>query len=300
MGIEYYTTRFLFQARRAGLNFGRVLTIGRQDLVMNARDLERLAREFQFDPADLTKIEPASRLNYVDPLLTQLLKAAEVESIDASDYEQATHVHDLNQPLPAGLRERYDTVIEAGSLEHIFNLPVALKNLMEAVKVGGTLFIQTPANNYFGHGFYQFSPELFFRTLNAENGFELKRVEVFEHCYPGKFYRTQPHAVTDAAKINRRVLLVNNRPTLLLAEARRVSDKPIFANTPQQSFYTGRWETKTASAPPPSRPPRVLKKRFKDIFLDLPLWLTGRLWLQYRCRGEKPALSNRKFFQPKP
>ena len=33
----------------------------------------------------------------------------------------------------------------------------------------------TPANNFFGHGFYQFTPELFFRIFSAANGFEVER-----------------------------------------------------------------------------------------------------------------------------
>jgi len=36
--------------------------------------------------------------------------------------------------------------------------------------------IHTPASNLCGHGFYQFSPELFYRALNATNGFEVERM----------------------------------------------------------------------------------------------------------------------------
>jgi hypothetical protein len=32
----------------------------------------------------------------------------------------------------------------------------------------------TPANNQMGHGFYQFSPELFFRVFSQENGYLLR------------------------------------------------------------------------------------------------------------------------------
>src|SRR5688572_7074261 len=168
MGVEYYTTRFLLQARARGHAFGRTLTIGRQNLLITARNLEKLANEFAFAPADLTNIEPQSALTYVEPLLTRILKATEVESLDASSYEGATHIHNLNLPLPENLRGRYDTILEAGSLEHIFNFPAAIQNLMQAVKVGGAIFIQTPANNYFGHGFYQFSPEVFYRVFTEE------------------------------------------------------------------------------------------------------------------------------------
>lgn len=299
MGVEYYTTRFLLQARARGLNFGRVLTIARQNLLITPRDLDKLAREFHFAPTDLTNIDPPSALTYVEPLFTRLLKATGIESIDNSKYEGATHVHDLNQPLPPEFRARYDTILEAGSLEHIFNFPTAIKNLMEAVKVGGTIFIQTPANNYFGHGFYQFSPELFYRVFTAENGFEVQRAEVFEHLYPCSLFATPTHAVADPAAVGKRVQLVNNMPTLLLIEARRTAEKPIFAAAPQQSDYVPMWQKNKPVMATTSSTPHVLRRRTKHIYSALPLWLVGHLWLQYRTRADKPALTNREFFKPK-
>jgi hypothetical protein len=44
---------------------------------------------------------------------------------------------------------------------------------MDLLKVGGTFVASTPANYFMGHGFYQFSPELFFRLFCPENGFRL-------------------------------------------------------------------------------------------------------------------------------
>jgi hypothetical protein len=44
---------------------------------------------------------------------------------------------------------------------------------MRLVKVGGTVMIATTANNYLGHGFYQFSPEWGYRTFSRRWGFEI-------------------------------------------------------------------------------------------------------------------------------
>jgi SAM-dependent methyltransferase len=299
MGVEYYTTRFLLQARAQGCDFGRVLTIGRQNLQLTPRDLDRLAREFKFNAADLIGTKPGSALTYIEPVFENLLKAASVESLDVSTYEGATHVHDMNAPLPERFHSQYDTILEAGSLEHIFNLPTALKNLMQAVKVGGSIFIQTPANNYFGHGFYQFSPELFYRVFSAESGFELRRMHLFEHFYPCFFFATKPVEVTDPAAIRKRVQLVNNRPTLLLIEARKIAEKPIFAATPQQSDYVPLWHASQSVMPTGAQRPVVLQRRWQHILYALPLKLIGRLSLQYlAARANKPALSNRDFFKP--
>ena len=301
MGVEYYTTRFLLQARQKGCQFGRTLTIGRQNVQLNPRDLDRLEREFGFSSSELTRAQPASALTYVEPVLTSLLKASSVESVDVSSYEGATHVHDMNASLPEKFHGQFDTILEAGSLEHIFNLPTALKNLMQAVKVGGTIFIQTPANNYFGHGFYQFSPELFYRVFSEENGFEVKRMHLFEHFFPCFFFATQEHEVADPAKVGRRVQLVNNRPALLLIEARKTAEKPIFAKTPMQSDYVPVWENSKSQMPTAAQRPVLLQRRWQHLFYALPLKLIGRLPLQYwLARGNKPALSNRDFFKPAP
>ncbi len=60
-----------------------------------------------------------------------------MQSVDATSYEGATDQHDLNEGLPGRFRGRFDAVIDGGTLEHVFNLPVALKASMDAVKVGG-------------------------------------------------------------------------------------------------------------------------------------------------------------------
>jgi hypothetical protein len=48
-----------------------------------------------------------------------------------------------------------------------FNFPVALANAMKMAKIGGHFAARTPANNQCGHGFYQFSPGLFYRIIGA-------------------------------------------------------------------------------------------------------------------------------------
>ncbi|MDR1149764.1 MAG: class I SAM-dependent methyltransferase, partial [Spirochaetaceae bacterium] len=80
--------------------------------------------------------------------------AVTVDSIDYSDYEGASIVHDMNLPVPGHLKEKYDCVWDGGALEHVFNYPTAIKNCMDMVKIGGHLILETPCNNQCGHGFY--------------------------------------------------------------------------------------------------------------------------------------------------
>jgi hypothetical protein len=111
---------------------------------------------------------------------------------------------------------------------------------MELLKVGGTFVTSTPANNFMGHGFYQFSPELFFRLFCPENGFRLDRMLAFEYELVGARYE-----VVDPKNLRRRVeLMATGARIELWVEARKVEaqpgDLPLF---PQQSDYTALWES---------------------------------------------------------
>jgi hypothetical protein len=165
--------------------------------------------------------------------------------LDASDFEGADRVHDLNQPLPADLHEQFDAVIEAGTLEHVFNFPVAIASLMTALKIGGTIFLTTPANNLCGHGFYQFSPEMMYRIFSAENGFALRHVTFLEARFPA--VESAPivrvREVADPAAIGRRVGLRSRRPVMMAVEATRTDRRQPFERAPLQSDYVARWQS---------------------------------------------------------
>ena len=79
----------------------------------------------------------------------------------------------MNIPISDSSKDKYTVVIDGGSLEHVFNFPIAIKNCMEMLQVGGYFISLAPANNMLGHGFYQFSPELFYRIFSKENGFSV-------------------------------------------------------------------------------------------------------------------------------
>ena len=70
-----------------------------------------------------------------------MMGAASIASIDASDYENASFIHDLNLPLPEQMKNKYSAAIDFGTLEHVFNYPQALKNAMESVATGGHFLV---------------------------------------------------------------------------------------------------------------------------------------------------------------
>ena len=160
----------------AASRFARTVGIGRQALFVDPPELER-HRALRGLPPLREPAEAAGAPRYFEPLLQQWFGAGTVDSVDASAYEQASVLHDMNLPWRDGQPGigSYDAVLDFGCLEHVFDFPVAWRNCVALCRVGGHLLHSLPANNLAGHGFYQFSPELFFNLYQAKNGFELRR-----------------------------------------------------------------------------------------------------------------------------
>lgn len=236
MGLSADVTRMLLTAHRDGVRFTRSAMLGRQVLDVAPDELNHLLAEFGFDVSGGVAERIVEEEDGFSEPLFRLLGATDVRSFDASDYEQATDIHDFNQPLPPEYDGRFDAVVDAGSLEHVFNVTTALANCMRLVATGGHFLCFSPTNNNCGHGFYQFGPEFFYRSLGPENGFELERLLIWEEGNEVEWFE-----VEDPKVVRQRVTIVNTRPTSLAAFARRVEARPPFAEMPQESDYEEIW-----------------------------------------------------------
>ena len=164
--------------------------------------------------------------------------ASTVESIDFSSYQGATHIHDMNNPLPSGLESKFDLIHDGGTMEHVFNTPTYLANCMKLLRVGGVYVGVVPANDWMGHGFYQFSPELICRVFSPVNGFRLQALGLGTWERKGRVYQ-----ILDEEKWRGRLEPNLSQKTLLLITAQKVADiEPFSSGWPQQSDYATRWE----------------------------------------------------------
>jgi len=287
MGLDINSVRFLIGCKQAGTRFQDVLTLGRQDLNVYPKKMAQVLRSHQLS-GDAFEAAGTETL-HAEPFF-RALGASKIASMDMSDFEGATYVHDLNQPIRAEWKEQFDVVFDGGLLEHVFNLPTALKNCMEMVRVGGHFITHTITNNWCGHGFYQFSPELFYSTLSPENGFEVEAM-ILHHVGPYNRWLE----VSNPRKVRARVETVTFAPAQLLVRAKRTHAAPIFAQTPQQSDYTVRWEDPNQpggqAAPFTSARPRMARlfpnamRLFHVMKMGLVLVRSQTLW-------------NRKNFRP--
>jgi len=294
LGILYRQANMLLDAHRAGTQMDRVVMIGRQSLFLHGSELRKIRKVC---PGALPNYKWAE---YADRFLRECLDAKEIHALDYSSFEGADILHDLNRPIPGSLMSGFDLVIEGGTLEHVFNFPIAIANLMGMTKVGGAIFGSTVANNLCGHGFYQFSPELIFRIFAAENGFALGEIVVAEARYPGVELTPLSAAfkITDPAQVGDRVGVMSRRPLMMFFHARKTADTEIFAKPPLQSDYAAAWTTKASVEPQTRRwlkflPGHILLRRWLD---DSSAGRHVRNWLTGRVQVKSFSLSNKRAF----
>jgi len=239
MGITKADCTFLFYAKKLNVSFESTCTLGRLILYVEKKDIQACLQKYQNGAKKLEEVVFAD--DYTEPLF-EILGAKNLQTIDFSSYENASIIHDLNTPIPKNLHNSFSCVLDSGTLEHVFNFPVAIKSCMEAVKVGGHYIGITPVNNQMGHGFYQFSPELFYRIFSEENGFKVIKMLIAVTNENEMVW----YEVADPKHVSNRVMVVNNFPLSLMFIAEKVAQKELFITTPQQSDYTSTWNAFTS------------------------------------------------------
>ncbi len=152
--------------------------------------------------------------------LQEVLKNYGMDSVKTLDLfdDRADFRFDLNDKLSHDLNGQFNTVIDVGSIEHIFDTKQALWNLFNLVKTEGHLLIHTPCNGFYSHGFHTFSPECLLQAIEL-NGFSLKYLK---YSTPDGIEIENPAIVSDA---------------IIWIVAQKVQQFKEF-NIPQQ----GRWE----------------------------------------------------------
>ncbi len=155
---------------------GNCITFGVQGVLAQHEDIKKILIEEKYDYKEM--IEDEIILDEITSLgktahqsvLFKLLGFSKVDSIDCNSYENATHILNLNEPISPDLHSQYDMVFDGGTTEHCFNIKEVLSNAIRLLKVDGRIIHLLPLSGWINHGFYQFSPILFFDFYGA-NGF---------------------------------------------------------------------------------------------------------------------------------
>lgn len=277
MGIDIHGLNFLRFVRQYK-DFGDTITIGRQNVNLKPAKIQTV----------LGNSKSYKHSAFCESLLKNYFAADIVDSVDNSNYEGASFVHDMNKPLPKKLHGKYDTVIDGGSVEHVYNAPQALWNCSALCREGGQIIHIVPANNFCGHGFWQFSPELFFTLYSEENGY--RDTEIFladlkkrSHWY--KVKKPEPGL---------RVNIESNARVYVMV--RTVLQRSAFSHENiQQSDYAEIWSSSGKDAPRQHRNDGTLRveKKSESLFGKLGYGirrLRQRLSRSMRMNSRNPNL----------
>jgi hypothetical protein len=269
MGISNSNLAMLTAAKRISGSFDNVATLGKQSFWPSKTFLKRV---FSMTNPKVSSDDILERVGTDGSAFLRWLGAKAVDEFDASPYEGAKVVHDMNKPIGPEHKGKYNVLFEGGSLEHIFDIRQALQNISDMVAIDGLFLASTCANNLLGHGFYQFSPELFFRYFCPANGWDSTVVFLVEHqAEPPVFWQ-----VTDPKALGARIEIQNNEQLYIQVISRKTRHVDAAA-TPQQSDYVTQWSPENngarASAGTAMRKPQnVFRKgtrRLKYLFRKL-------------------------------
>ena len=146
---------------------GNLLTLSRNTILFDGEFYNRICNTAGWEGVTI----PAPLYNSInDSLVFDALGFEHIDYIDASGYQGANIIHDLNDTnLPEEMINKYDFILDAGTMEHVFNFGNVLENIFKMLKVGGTFFFDVPTFYGFNHGFYNFSPCVFYEYFLANN-----------------------------------------------------------------------------------------------------------------------------------
>ena len=232
LGISICPLSYLAKQK---IEFGKTLTLGKQD---NNLYGDIAGCNWALATSQQKNIPKAEVfVNAKDgSAIIKHLGAKQVLSLDASDYEECDFIHDLNKPVPKTLYNQFDTIIDGGTLEHVFNIPQAISNITKMLKKGGHFIGLTTANNYLGHGFYQFSPEFVWRAY-AAYGFEVLDVNLCaREEKPPKFY-----SIPDPDVVEQRLEIRTGPSRIDIMFTCKLINKNK-ALSVQQSDYSTKWK----------------------------------------------------------
>jgi hypothetical protein len=170
-----------------GCSSRRVASLGYPDILAGEEHIREIfgneiARQIEYRPDSASVL----RWHHVDHRFDRVPDAAslfrtlgwDMEVVDIVAARGGEILQDLNTPVADRLKLRYAAVIDAGTLEHCFNIAQAACNIAEMVAVGGAVMHGNPLNMY-NHGFYNLNPTWYF-DFYGENGFVVEYIRLVD------------------------------------------------------------------------------------------------------------------------
>jgi hypothetical protein len=204
----------------------RIASLGYPDILANAEDVRRIfgsdifeRLSYRDDADEILRWHGSASTNpgkVIDAIHLFSLLGYNLEVFDVSEARGGELIHDLNSPLPTHYAGQYSLVVDAGTLEHCFNIAQAAMNVANLVELGGVIMHGNPLN-MFNHGFYNLNPT-WYHDFYTSNGFTVESLQLVVDPLTTPFCMDLP--------AYERFIGVPDSSTIL-AVVQKISQKPI-------------------------------------------------------------------------
>lgn len=236
---------FLAQRYRERMS-GAILQLGRQDTYFDYDTLKTQASRFEVElkigPMRTVENPWSKQMVIDDSTLFSALGFERVDSLDFVAAENPSIVHDLNDSVPTSFHGRWDVVYDGGTLEHVFDVAMALGNIHLMVKPGGLAIHESPMNNFVDHGFWQISPTALVDFYSA-NGYEILETWVCHFPSAASMHHESPRryiyepAVFESLSVGG---FPQGLASVFVAARKPMADTSVAK--PTQGFYRRHWD----------------------------------------------------------
>ena len=166
---------------------GNLIVIGKQTIGVTHKELKRIFNLNKLSHKELFKIkrydtQTRHAIKHSDQnfffdhdVFRCISRKINYHSLDRSKYEGAKYIQDMNKPLKSKLNNKFDIIIDGGSMDNLFNPVNFLINTSKMLKKNGRVFI---GNHFFQvpGAYLAFSPEYYYSFFSVNN---YKDVKVF-------------------------------------------------------------------------------------------------------------------------
>jgi len=170
-----------------------LISMGTPDIVMSFSHIKKHFGDEKFlQPIyrpDSTEVKKRHGITNNDEILDSEYFFKEIgvdlSVLDVEVFNGSEIICDLNEPISANLKNKYDIVLDAGTLEHCFNVGQCIKNFLSLAKTGGFIFHSNPLF-MINHGFYNLNPT-FYTDFYRDNGHKLVTPIYWAKVYNGGY-----------------------------------------------------------------------------------------------------------------
>src|SRR3990167_1871592 len=159
----------------------RIASMGYPDIIAPKDMIEEMlnhdsgALEYRKDSEVICKRHGIQQVRIPDAHSLFELLGCELDVYDVVQERGCEHLCDLNYPWSSilgedGTQQKYDIVLDVGTVEHCFNIAQAMMNMAGLLKINGIIIHENPFNCG-NHGFYNLN-STWYHDFYTANGFK--------------------------------------------------------------------------------------------------------------------------------